>query len=78
MATNQEMLDKYIAAERALLDAKEAWWDDGSQRRRLVMEDLPEIRKGRQEWQMRVDADNLAAANVQTFGGRGFTLARFD
>ncbi|HYF17697.1 MAG TPA: hypothetical protein VEA40_07480 [Ramlibacter sp.] len=78
MATNQEMLDLYIAAEQSVLRGKDVWFDEGGTRRRLTKEDLPEIRKGRQEWQQRVNADALAAGGVQTLGGRGFAVARFD
>lgn len=68
-----EMLAKYLDAEAALLEGKEARFGD----RLLRMEDLAEIRKGRQEWEQRVASGNAAAAGRKTFGGLGVSLANF-
>lgn len=74
MSTPADMLAAYLAAELALLQGKEVAFGD----RRLRREDLPEIRAGRQEWEMRVQAEQAAAARVPTFGGVGFAVARMD
>jgi len=75
MTQAQTMLQKYIEAEMAVLDGKEIKFNDRS----LRMEDLPEIRAGRAEWEARVAAESAAAAkSTTTIGGRGFSLARFN
>lgn len=72
MSTATEMLDKYLDAERALLEGKEVSFGE----RRLRMEDLAEIRAGRQEWEARVRAERNQGSG-QAIGGRGFALANF-
>lgn len=74
MSTASEMVAQYLAAEVALLAGKEARFAD----RTLRMEDLPEIRKGRQEWERRVAAEAAAAVRMPTFGGVRFSLGRLD
>lgn len=77
MTTATEMLAKYMTAEMALLEGKEARFGDRS----LTMEDLSEIRKGRVEWEQRVNAETTGARNTPTIGsigGRGFSVARMD
>ncbi|MYM65441.1 hypothetical protein GTP45_01160 [Pseudoduganella sp. FT55W] len=71
--TPAEMIAKYLAAESALLEGKEARFGD----RILRMEDLGEIRKGRQEWEQRSLSAQGAAAGRPTFGGLGVSLANF-
>ncbi len=61
MATASEMVSLYIAAEQAVLLGRSFAWADGRQLSRV---DLPEIRKGRQEWEAR------AAAEAATTAGR--------
>jgi hypothetical protein len=66
------MMQRYLDAERALLEGKEVSFGE----RRLRMEDLAEIRAGRQEWEARVRAES-GAGGGQVFGGRGYSLANF-
>lgn len=68
------MLTAYLAAESALLLGKEARLGDRS----LRMEDLSEIRKGRQEWEARVKAEEASAATAPSIGGLSFKLAQMD
>lgn len=56
MTTAQQMLDRYIQAELALLDGKTVQFSG----RTLSMESLAEIRKGRMEWEQRVAAEQAA------------------
>jgi hypothetical protein len=74
MSTATDMLAKYLAAEEAILEGKVVWFNE----KRLFMEDLPEIIKGRREWEARVAAEASAASGVPAIGGRRFTVARFD
>lgn len=53
MATPQEMLDLYTAAEAAVLNGQSVRLGD----RQVTRADLAEIRAGRREWQCRVDAE---------------------
>lgn len=71
MSTATDMLARYMAAEAAILDGKEIRLGD----RWLRTEDLVEVRKGRQEWEQRVAAEDAAAAGVR---GPTFSLARLD
>lgn len=74
MSTATDMLAKYMAAEASVLEGKVVWFGE----RRLFLEDLPEIIKGRKEWEARVAGESAAAAGVPTFAGRTFSVARFD
>lgn len=68
MAVNpQDMLDKYLAAEMAVLEGKEIMFNG----RKQVMSDLPQIIAGRQEWERRVN-------NRHFQGSPGYSLARFE
>ena len=58
MSEATDMLASYIAAEKAVLEGKTYRRGD----RLLTMEDLPEIRKGRQEWEARAAAEANQAA----------------
>lgn len=71
MSQATEMLALYVAAEQAVLEGKEARLAD----RMLRLEDLAEIRAGRQEWERRVAGEQARAAGA---GSLGFSLARFD
>lgn len=72
MTTATDMLAAYLAAETNLLLGKEVSFAG----RRQTMEDLPEIRKGRQEWEARVAAEQRGTAGR---GGLGnYAVARFD
>jgi len=69
MAINpQDMVDKYLAAELAVLEGKETWFNG----RKVVMADLPQIIAGRKEWERRVNAQAAAAQ-----GSPGYSLATF-
>ena len=74
MTTATTMLAAYIAAETALLEGKEARIAD----RMMRFEDLSEIRKGRQEWQQKVDTEAATAAGAPRIAGLGFAVARMD
>lgn len=74
MSTATDMLAKYLAAEAAVLEGKMVRFGE----RQMVLEDLPEIVKGRKEWQAKVDAENGAAAGRPSIGGLGYAVARFD
>ncbi len=74
MTTATDMLAKYLTAEQAILEGKEARMGD----RVLRMEDLAEIRKGRQEWEARVANEQAQAAGVPGSGGIRFLNARLD
>lgn len=54
--TAQEMLERYMQAELALLDGKSVQFGG----RTLTMESLAEIRKGRMEWERRAQAESAA------------------
>jgi hypothetical protein len=60
----QQMLDKYIAAEMAVLTGKEFQLNG----RRVTREDLDKIRDGRKEWQRTVNNENSRAAGNNTLG----------
>jgi len=66
--TAQEMLDKYLDAEAAVLEGKEINFNG----RKLVRADLPQIIAGRKEWERRVNAQAAAAR-----GNPGYSLATF-
>ena len=73
MTTATDMLEKYMAAEQAILEGKEIRFGDRS----LRMEDLPEIRKGRQEWERRVSCESrVSAGDPFAIGGATFSVAR--
>ena len=73
MPTSTEMLNKYLAAEAAVLEGKEVSLGD----RKLRMEDLPSIIAGRQEWEQRVASESRRAAGAPSIGGMSYTLANF-
>lgn len=64
----QDMVRKYTDAEIAILGGKSITFN-GQQ---MTMENLSEIRKGRQEWERK-----LASASAARNGRGGFKLARF-
>lgn len=57
MSIATDMRDLYIAAEQAVLKGQ-SYTING---RTLTRANLPEIRKGRQEWEQRVAAEQAAA-----------------
>ena len=64
----QNMIDRYAAAELSVLEGKSITFN-GQQ---MTLENLSEIRKGRQEWERR-----LASLLAQRSGRPGYKLARF-
>jgi hypothetical protein len=74
MTTATDMLAKYLAAELAILEGKEARLGDRS----LKMEDLLEIRNGRKEWEALVAGESRQAAGTPALGGATFAVARMD
>ncbi len=73
MTTATDMRDRYIAAEQAVLEGKTVKFGE----RLLGMEDLSEIRKGRQEWERKVSAE-AAGASAPRFGGISYSVGRMD
>lgn len=67
----QDMVDLYIEAEQALLAGKTATMNG----RTLTMENLQEIREGRQEWEIRVRQQAASAAGKKP---RSPALVSFD
>jgi hypothetical protein len=65
------MVDKYMEAEASLLLGKSVSFGG----RTLTVENLSEIRKGRQEWERRAAAEQ---GSGPTLGGLSFSVARFD
>ncbi len=66
------MLAAYLDAEAAILSGKTVTFGG----RTLSMENLNEIRKGRQEWERRAARESAGA--VPSIGGLGYSVARFD
>ncbi|HEJ1326877.1 primosomal replication protein PriB/PriC domain protein [Pseudomonas aeruginosa] len=56
--TAQQMLDKYLEAEAAVLEGRTVIFNG----RTHTMEDIEKIRAGRQEWERRAAADRDRAA----------------
>ena len=73
MTTSSEMIDKYKAAEIAVLEGQEVRFGE----RMLRMADLPEIRAGRAEWERRAASEAAGALGRKSFGGLGVSLANF-
>lgn len=63
----QQMVDRYIEAEMAVLDGKAVQFGG----RTLTMENLSQIREGRKEWERRVSTESLRARG----GNAGYSLA---
>lgn len=61
----QDMLDRYIQAEQEVLEGRTVTMNGKT----LTLESLPEIRKGREYWERRVQQ--------QRPGGGGPSFARF-
>lgn len=58
MTQAQQMVQKYLDAEAAVLDGRSFSFGG----RTLTMENLSEIRRGRLEWERRVTAEQARAA----------------
>jgi len=75
MTTATDMLDKYLAAEQAILEGKSVEFKG----RKLGYEDLAEIRAGRMEWESRVKSEQTPASlKSKQLGGLNVAQARFD
>jgi len=73
MTTATDMLEKYLAAEQAILEGKEVKLGE----RTLKMEDLDAVIAGRKEWQQAVSREAVSVTRAPTIGGMTFSLARF-
>lgn len=65
----EAMIQRYTEAEMAVLDGKTICFNG----QEMTMENLSEIRKGRQEWERR-----LSSVISQRRGRPGYRLARFE
>ena len=63
----EAMIQRYVEAEMAVLDGKSIKFNG----QEMTMENLSEIRKGRQEWERR-----LSSLNSKRRGRPGYKLAR--
>lgn len=72
MTTATDMLQKYLAAEAAVLEGKEARIGD----RTFRSEDLVQIIAGRREWEAKVAAENCRQRGGAAIGGMSFAVAR--
>jgi hypothetical protein len=72
MTIATDMLASYLAAEAAVLAGKSIQFAG----RAMTHENLSEIRKGRVEWERRVEAES--GRGGATFGGLSYSVARFD
>ncbi len=71
MSTATEMLAKYLQAESAVLGGQSITFNG----RTVSRADLAEIRKGRQEWEKKAQAEEGVGA--PSIGGKGFAVATF-
>jgi hypothetical protein len=73
------MVAKYLEAETALLEGKQVRLSaqGGGADRVWISEDLPELRKGRMEWERRAAELQRQAAGAPSFGGISYSLADF-
>ena len=73
MTIATDMLASYMAAEAAVLTGKTVSFNG----RTHTTEDLAEIRKGRKEWEARVNAEATGSSARSTIGGLGYSVASF-
>lgn len=73
MSTATDMRDAYIAAEVAVLKGQTYRFGE----RQLTLANLPEIRAGRVEWEVRVATEQRIAAR-QRGGVIGFSVSGFN
>ncbi len=73
MTTAATMLAEYMKAELAVLAGKTITF----QGRSMGMENLQEIRAGRQEWEARIAQDARKASGQPSIGGMSFSVASF-
>jgi hypothetical protein len=73
----QTMVSAYLAAEKQLLLGKEVRMGGPGLDRWLRLEDLPEIRAGRKEWEARATALQASTSATPTFAGLRYSLADF-
>ncbi len=75
MTNATDMLEKYLAAEQAILEGKSVEFKG----RKLSYENLPEIRAGRMEWEARVKSEQTSSSvKSKQIGGLNVARARFD
>lgn len=72
MSTATDMIAAYLAAETAILAGKDVSFNG----RRVTMEDLESIRKGRQEWEAKAAAEARPAGRRGGMGG--YAVATFN
>lgn len=70
MTTAQQMVERYIEAELAVLDGRSITFGG----RTLTMANLAEIRQGRLEWELRAQQQSAALAGRPS----GYSLASFE
>lgn len=75
----QAKVAEYLAAESAVLEGKEIRLGVGGSGidRMLRMEDLAQIRAGRQEWERIAASLQASAASAPRIGGLGYSVANF-
>lgn len=75
----QAKVAEYLAAESAVLEGKEVRLGMGGAGidRTLRMEDLAQIRAGRQEWQRIAASLQATASGAPRVGGLSFAVANF-
>ncbi len=73
MSTATDMLEKYLTAEKAILEGKQVSFNG----RTLAMESLEQVIAGRKEWQQKVAAETATAAGAPKIGGLTFAVAKF-
>lgn len=69
--TAQQWVDYYLQIENDLLAGRDVTFDNG---RRVVMEDLDKVRKGRAEWERRAKLEKMGPRG-NTFGGFTYKTA---
>jgi hypothetical protein len=66
----EAMIQRYAEAEMAVLDGKSIKFNG----QEMTMENLSEIRKGRQEWERRLSSLNNSAGGGLATNWRGFNV----
>jgi hypothetical protein len=77
LAEAQAKVTEYLAAESAILQGKDVRLGSAGMERRLVMEDLEQVRNGRIEWERRVSTMLAAVDGVPRLGGLTMKTAVF-
>jgi hypothetical protein len=77
LADAQATLAAYLKAETDILAGKEVRFSASGSDRLHRMEDLEQVRAGRQEWERKVAALQAGAARAPTIDGLGYSVADF-